>query len=42
MEWLFLFLLSVRERWTGETIRNVGAEGLLEILYCGLEWDAEQ
>ena len=39
---LFLFLLSAREKWMDGTIRNTGAEGLLEILCCGLERDAEQ
>ena len=39
---LFLFLLSAREKWMAETIRNTGAEGLLEILCYGLERDAEQ
>ena len=42
MGWLFLFLLSAREKWMDGTIRNTGAEGLLEILCCGLERDAEQ
>ena len=39
---LFLFLLSAREKWMDGIIRNTGAEGLLEILCCGLERDAEQ
>ena len=39
---LFLFLLSAREKWMDGTIRNTGAEGLLEVLRCGLKRDAER